>query len=391
MLLAPRSRIFYRGACAGLPGCGERYRSNVMQIAFYAPLKSPCHPVPSGDRLMSRLMMQALEMAGHEVRLVSELRSFARTPDTLEALEAQAVPERSRISAEWAATGAPDCWFCYHPYYKAPDLLGPGLAQEHGVAYVTAEASYSARRDRDGWGPAQARLLETLATAAVNLCMTERDRVGILDGAPSARVERLSPFIDPALFVARTPVPHPGRLVTVAMMRPGDKMDSYRMLAQALARLLHLPFTLSVIGDGTLRAEVEALFAPLGPGRLVWHGERDAEGVADLLSTAALYVWPGCGEAYGLAYLEAQAAGLPVVAQAIAGVPEVVAHGRTGILTPPGDVEAYAEAIAGFLTDDARRQAMGEAARLFAGTERALAPAALRLSQILDAFVEHRR
>ncbi|MET0358733.1 MAG: glycosyltransferase family 4 protein [Pararhizobium sp.] len=358
-----------------------------MKIAFYAPLKSPRHPVPSGDRLMSRLMMQALELAGHQVALVSELRSFTRTPEEIGDLGATAAAERDRITADWQAEGVPDCWFCYHPYYKAPDLLGPSLSRAHGIGYVTVEASYSARRDRDGWAAAQAALLETLTAASVNICMTERDKAGILDGAPEARVERLQPFIDPALFLAREPTPHPGRLVTVAMMRPGDKMDSYRMLADALSRLLHLPFTLSIVGDGKARSEVEALFEPLGPGRVVWCGERSAQEVAALLQTSALYVWPGCGEAYGLAYLEAQAAGLPVVAQAIAGVPEVVQHGRTGMLTPPGDVEAYADAIAGFLKDETLRQTMGAQARLFAGTERGLAPAASRLGDILDRSV----
>lgn len=362
-----------------------------MKIAFYAPLKSPRHPVPSGDRLMSRLMMQALELAGHQVTLVSELRSFLRAPEDIGGIEAMAAAERDRISQDWQAKGVPDCWFCYHPYYKAPDLLGPSLSGAYGLGYVTVEASYSARRDRHGWAAAQAALLETLTSATVNICMTERDRIGILDGAPVACVERMQPFIDPALFLAREPAPHPGRLVTVAMMRPGDKMDSYRMLADALSRLLHLPFTLSIIGDGKARAEVEALFAPLGPGRVVWCGELPSEEVAALLSTSALYVWPGCGEAYGLAYLEAQAAGLPVVAQAIAGVPEVVEHGRTGVLTPPGDTEAYAQAIAGFLRDETRRQAMGVKARLFAGGERGLEPAAARLGDILDRHVHMTR
>ena len=57
-----------------------------------------------------------------------------------------------------------------------------------------------------------------------------------------------------------------------------------------------------------------------------------------LYASGAIYVWPGFGEAYGLAYLEAQAAGLPVVAQDIDGVPGGRARWQTGILTPPGDV-----------------------------------------------------
>ena len=52
-----------------------------MRIAFYAPLKSPRHPVPSGDRQMARLIVRALEKAGHQVSLASELRSFCAEPD----------------------------------------------------------------------------------------------------------------------------------------------------------------------------------------------------------------------------------------------------------------------------------------------------------------------
>ena len=46
-----------------------------MRVAFYAPLKPPDHPVPSGDRSMARLLIRALELAGHEVGLASRLRS----------------------------------------------------------------------------------------------------------------------------------------------------------------------------------------------------------------------------------------------------------------------------------------------------------------------------
>ncbi len=52
-----------------------------MHIAFYAPLKSPNHPVPSGDRQMARLLIAALRLAGHSVEIASELRSFSATPE----------------------------------------------------------------------------------------------------------------------------------------------------------------------------------------------------------------------------------------------------------------------------------------------------------------------
>lgn len=358
-----------------------------MKIAFYSPLKSPNHPVPSGDRLMARQLMAALRMAGHEVSVASELRSFSRAPG--EAISPDAAEaEIARLRRLWRESGAPDVWFTYHPYYKAPDLLGPVLAAEAGIAYVTAEASYSARRDRDGWAGRQALLAEGLQQAAVNICMTRRDRVGLEAAVPGARFAMLSPFIDPAPFLALEPAPQPGRLVCVAMMRNGDKLDSFRMLAQALGLLDRLDWRLSIVGDGPAAGGVRATFADLPESRIDWLGERQPDEIAAILSQAAIYVWPGCGEAYGLAYLEAQAAGLPVVAQATAGVPEVVLHEHAGLLTPAGDIDAYAAAIADLLEKHDRRLAMAQAARLFVRDERSLAQASATLSGILETYVK---
>ena len=98
-------------------------------------------------------------------------------------------------------------------------------------------------------------------------------------------------------------------------------------------------------------------------------------------------MWPGCGEAFGLTYLEAQAAGLPIVAQNTAGVPEVVAHEKTGLLTPEGDVQAYADAIRHVLTDHDLRAKMGSAARETVLAEHGLEKMASRLGEILDQSV----
>jgi glycosyltransferase involved in cell wall biosynthesis len=176
--------------------------------------------------------------------------------------------------------------------------------------------------------------------------------------------------------------------MTVAMMRPGDKLSSYAALADALFRIRHLDWTLTIIGDGPARADVEALFAQLPKSRIEWLGQREPDEIAQLLSTACLYVWPGHGEAYGLAYLEAQAAGLPVIAEAVAGVSEAVADGRTGILTPGGDGEAYAQAIARLLQDGAEQNRLSENARDFITRERSLTAAAARLNDIITACGE---
>ncbi|OCO99211.1 MULTISPECIES: glycosyltransferase family 4 protein [unclassified Ensifer] len=364
-----------------------------MKIAFYAPLKSPDHPVPSGDRLMARQLMAALQADGHEVAVVSELRSFLAAPsaDEFHQLEREADAEIARVRGTWQRDGAPDLWFCYHPYYKAPDLLGPVLAAEFSMPYVTAEASYSMRRNEGVRAIAQRHVLTAIEQATVNICLTRRDRDGLLEAAPACRHAMLAPFIDATPFVSTRDRSNDGcRMVAVAMMRSGDKMDSYRMLAKSLAFIADSPWVLTVVGDGPCREEVQQAFAALPSSRLQWLGEKKAAALPGILASGDLYVWPGCGEAYGLAYLEAQATGLPVLAQRTAGVPEVVRHGETGILTPEGDVGAYAAAMRDLIGDPVRRRQLGAAARRFVHEERSFPAAAQRLRAIFDEFLEAR-
>ena len=359
-----------------------------MKVAFYSPIKPPGHPVPSGDRLMARLLIQAFEIAGVDVDIVSEFRSFRREPDAggMAALRGEADAETARIIAAWQRGGAPDLFFTYHPYYKAPDLIGPELSRRFAIPYVTAEASYSRRRNEGGWGEMQAFVRSAVEAAAVNISMTERDRDGLLSNFPAVRTAILPPFLDVAPFLLHEPAPETGRLVTVAMMRPGDKLDSYRMLAAALAEIRDTEWSLSIVGDGPARPEVEALFAGFAPGRVVWYGQKEQDEIAQILSMSAVYVWPGSGEAYGLAYLEAQAAGLPVVAQEIAGVPSVVSDGRTGILTAAGEVGAYANAIRRLLLNDDERTRLALGARSLVGSERSLEAASQRLMSVIHEF-----
>ena len=174
-------------------------------------------------------------------------------------------------------------------------------------------------------------------------------------------------------------------------MRPGDKLESYSMLAAALDRIEHLGWTIAIVGDGPCRQEVVSQFARLDPARIEWLGERPPSEMPQLYASGALYAWPGFGEAYGLAYLEAQAAGLPVVAQDIEGVPGVVRNGSTGILTPPRDAAAFADAIARLLDDAALRRSMSQAARSFVFEERSLETATARLGSILQGVEAMRR
>jgi glycosyltransferase involved in cell wall biosynthesis len=119
------------------------------------------------------------------------------------------------------------------------------------------------------------------------------------------------------------------------MMRPGDKLASYTILAQALERLTALPWSLDLVGDGAARSDVEALFRPFGD-RVRFHGQvEDRAALTTLYERAHLFVWPAVNEAYGMVFLEAQALGCPVVAGRYGGVPSVVRHGQPGSWRPP--------------------------------------------------------
>jgi glycosyltransferase involved in cell wall biosynthesis len=171
------------------------------------------------------------------------------------------------------------------------------------------------------------------------------------------------------------------------MMRRGDKLASYRILAEALGRLEHLPWTLDVVGDGKARGEVETLLAPFAQRTRFRGPVGDEALLRTLYAEADLLVWPAVNEAYGMVLLEAQAEGCPVVAGDFGGVASVVRHGETGLLTAPGDVQAFAEAVDHLLTDRGVRQRLGEAAHRFVREERGLNHAAERLRAALMPLV----
>lgn len=369
-----------------------------MRIAFYAPLKPLDHPTPSGDREMAALLVKALAAGGHDVRVASRFRSYS--PDAAEAYytkgKSAALAEAEWLADAWSRSDAewsPECWFSYHPYYKAPDWIGPEVTARLGLPYVTAEASYAGKRDAGPWRIWQADVVAAVRGAAINFCFTPQDREGLERLAPLAGpLIDLPPFINPPPPPARSnrPTRAAPRLAVAAMMRPGVKLDSYRMLSQSLGMLLDVPWRLAVVGDGPARADVLAAFSIIPPDRIDWLGEMPSDAVPEVLGACDLYVWPGSGEAYGLAYLEAQAMGLPVVAQDTAGVPAVVMHGETGWLTPAGDFAAYANAIRWMLGDSDLRARMGAAASRFVREQRSLGTAAAILTQTLPAVVSGR-
>jgi glycosyltransferase involved in cell wall biosynthesis len=99
------------------------------------------------------------------------------------------------------------------------------------------------------------------------------------------------------------------------------------------------------------------------PEGATYHGSLPAGALAELYARAAVFALPTLREAFGLAFLEAMAFGLPVVATAIEAVPEIVEDGETGLLVRPRDPVALAAACTALLADPHRARRLGEAGR----------------------------
>ncbi len=106
---------------------------------------------------------------------------------------------------------------------------------------------------------------------------------------------------------------------------------------------------------------MRAAFARLGD-RVRWVGVLDADVLRQLYRASDLYVWPAVKEAWGMAFLEAQAAGLPVVAGRSGGVPAIIADRETGLLVEEGNAAAFADAVRTLLANAEMRAAMSHAA-----------------------------
>lgn len=327
-------------------------------IAFYAPLKPPGHPVPSGDREMARALITALGPLGR-VEVVSELRSLDPAGDAgVQArLMAAAEGEVARLVRDLPQDVR--VWVTYHNYYKAPDLVGPAVCAARALPYVQIESTRAKKRLTGPWAPFAAAAEAASDAAAVILYLTERDAETLeRDRVPGQRLVHLRPFL-PLLEPVVPSALAPGAPILVAgMMRTGDKLESYRIVAETLA-LVPGDWTAEIAGDGPARGEVEALMAPFGE-RVRLLGKLDREGMAAAYGRAGLLFWPGVNEAFGMVYIEAQAAGLPVVAQDRPGVREVLAAAQPA---PELGAAALAGEIAALLGDAGLRAARGAEAR----------------------------
>ena len=372
-------------------------------ITYYAPLKPPDHHIPSGDRQMARMLLAALIKAGYEANLASRYISYSKRhgAEYLEGRQEGAHEEAHRLLTQWREQNyRPDLWFCYHPYDKSPDWLGMEICQVLDIPMVTAEPCKTGQGPNGEWVPWRNEAQRGIKMADMNIVMTHSDMAYLETFVPKNKIVWMPPFVDVDMLRSASAMKNGlvveeqwsggRRLLCAGMMRPGAKMDSYRMLAASLKNLQGEDWSLVIVGGGPGEKEIRNLFAWDQGARVNILGEVSSEEVLLLMEHAQVLSWPGCREAYGMVYLEAASRGCVAVGLRNLGVPLVVENNHSGLLASPPDITTYTACLKQIITDDALLEKLSIGAKEFISGERGGETTAQILRQIIDPILAAR-
>jgi glycosyltransferase involved in cell wall biosynthesis len=190
------------------------------------------------------------------------------------------------------------------------------------------------------------------------ICVSEQTRAaGIANGTClSDRTVVIPNAVDVSSASRAALAGDPPLVISVGRLKePKDFGGLVHALAQS-----GVPYRASIVGDGPDRPGVEEAVRKTGSAdRIELLGER--EDVMELLAGSDVFVLSSRSEGMPVSVLEAMAAGLPVIASGVGGLPELVADGETGLLVPADDRAALVAALSRLLTDPELRRAMGAA------------------------------
>jgi glycosyltransferase involved in cell wall biosynthesis len=346
-----------------------------MRIFFYAPLKPLDHPQPSGDLVIAMGLQDFLVKQGHTVKIASSLR--CRWIYWKPWLWFPLFKERWRLERSLDRF-RPHLWLTYHSYYKAPDLLGPAVCRRACLPYVIFEGSYATKYKRD-WRTRPGFVLHQKALSAAHHVVSNQrqDILNLERLLPPERLTYVAPGIYPADFsfdgkarselrrtwnVEEAPV-----ILSAAMFRPDVKTQGLIWLIRACGELYRQGkrFYLVIAGDGKEKSRLKQLAQMQLPERTLFVGKVPRNEMYRFYSAGDIFAFPGIRESLGMVYLEAQSCGLPVVAFANGGIPEVVKDQVTGFLVPPFALEPYVHALDILVSDPECRKKMGNAGQQY--------------------------
>jgi glycosyltransferase involved in cell wall biosynthesis len=263
----------------------------------------------------------------------------------------------------------------FHAHLFEPSLVGLAAARLAGTPARVLTRHYSdyhTRIDRP-WHVRLDRLATRWSDAVIAVSQHTAAHLVAVEGAPASKVRTIPNGIDfdrvrfsapEAPAALRTALGGDGAhlVLMVARLHPEKGYEHLFAALPLLLRRLPRPVILLVAGTGALEDRYRALVRDLGCGDSVrFLGFR--KDVPDLMGAADLLVLPSLAEAFGLVLAEALYLGTPVVASRVGGIPEIVEDGTSGVLVPPGDAAALADALGGLLADPARRSWMAGAGR----------------------------
>jgi len=325
----------------------------VKAVAFAVPGDLA---TPTGGYSYDRRIVGELVALGWQVEALDIGEGFPRpTPTVRAAAQAQlmGLPEGRPIVIDGLAFGVmADEAAALQPHHPIIALVHHPLALETGVSADEAAALRASER------AALACARRVVSTSAATAQLLTADY-----GVPADRLTVVQPGTDRAASTPR----RPGdalRLLAVGAIVP---RKGYDVLVEALAQLKDRDWQLAIVGDptrspDTVKRLVQAIVRCRLIDRIELMGPVTQEHLAEFYATADLFVLPSRFEGYGMAYAEAIAHGVPVVATHAGAIPDTV-PGDAGILVPPDDVDALAATLRRLIDDTAERERLAAGAR----------------------------
>ncbi len=346
-----------------------------MNICFYAPFKPLNHPDPSGDQVIGAGLYNHFVMKGHQLWTVSRLRCrwIFWKPWRLP----QVIRERKR-AIRCVYRLRPDLWVTYHTYYKGPDIIGPTICRKTNLPYVIFQGIYATKRKRapNTW---PGYVLNTKALSAARHVFTnkQKDLMNLKRILPPNRLTYVAPGVFPKQFTSSDEARRSMRytwnvgndpvILSAAMFRSDVKTLGLSILIKACGALLQRGkrFYLVIAGDGKEKNRLLKLAQTHLPERTRFIGRLPRNEMVRFYSAGDLFAFPGIRESLGMVYLEAQSCGIPAIAFANEGTPQVIKHLETGLLVPAFDETSFTDAIETLLDHTDLRMKMGHAAKAY--------------------------
>ncbi len=326
----------------------------MRDLAFLVP--GPIDQL-TGGYLFDRRIVEGLRASGRQVEV---LELAGRYPDADAAAGGAAtaalrgLPDRSAAVIDGLALPAfADCLAKEAERLRLVGFIHHPLALETGLT-VTESRHFA---------EVETRLMPLLRGI---LCPSRRTAEAVASyGVPASQVAVVPPGTEkPPAASARKRGGGPLHMLAVGTVTP---RKGHLLLIEALSRVKAGDWRLTCIGSldrhPETAAALRAAIARHGLGdRVELLGERPPEGLSQAYRQADLFVLPSYHEGYGMAYAEALAHGLPIVATTAGAIPDTV-PADAGLLVPPGDTEALAAALSHLLEDPGLRDRLAEGAR----------------------------